>query len=686
MIRANPAARIGWVFFLLFLGMLLAGHAAWGNDFTADISARMFNSDVTGKVYASDGRYRMDLTVAGDDVEKGPVVVTNRVKGVTLLLNPNTRTYDTFKSFSLRAYMLDPFQAITYLQENVTRRRINAETVAGYACDHDGFYDQDVKLADVWFARDLDAFPVKAHIVSGRKDGAVKVKTNIRDVTLELSNIKVAPIDSAVFAIPAGYAKEVHSSQVRKDKPAITQTVKGSAPWGRRIGQGGEIQVAVDPHRPVAIVLKNLTDRSSCRYRIIPQNGALDATPPQPVALTKKWQKKRFEIKKSKKSAQVMVHVEEGLVYAAVTNEADPFAFSRDRKIQEGYLHLSILGATQIDLDPARPAIITVTGDSQDAPESRVVLKCFQRGKQDKTIQQECRLANGDSEVFHFAPEQQVRACDIGVKGENDGIVYRAEQPAAAPAKTRTENAPATAKPESTPKIVRTPSSASVGRTSTIQPGSKAAALDKATAKIIIRALNNGDVAAVRERIDNGMDPNALVYGAPLLQSAANLSTADMVKMIITRGGDLAYRDRSDNDALSQAQSNRKHWQAVIAVLVEAGAPVNDETNVWKLAFKTKNGVFQPGVRETLGMLFSKGADINKPISKSGTTLLMHAAKKAWLEPLEFYLDHGADIDARDGSGQTALDWARTPRRGEKAYEQQNRQAIIERLVSLGAP
>ena len=182
------------------------------------------------------------------------------------------------------------------------------------------------------------------------------------------------------------------------------------------------------------------------------------------------------------------------------------------------------------------------------------------------------------------------------------------------------------------------------------------------------------------------MDPNALVYGAPLLQSAANLSTADMVKMIIARGGDLTYRSRSGNDALSQAQSNRKHWQAVIAVLVEAGAPVNDETNVWKLAFKTKNGMFQPGVRETLAMLFSQGADINKPISKSGTTLLMHAAKKAWLDPLKFYLDHGADIDARDGSGQTALDWARTPQRSEKSFEKKNRQAIIELLESLGTP
>jgi hypothetical protein len=686
MTRTKSTARISCGFVLLFLGLLLADRSAWGNDFTADIAARMFDNDVTGKIYATDGRYRMDLTVTGDDVAKGPVVVVDRTKGVTLLLNPNTRTYDEFKNFSPRAYLIDPFQTITYLQENVTRRRIGTDTIAGYACDHDGFYDQDVKLADVWFAGELGAFPVKAHIVSGRDEGAIKVNTNIRDVTLALSNIKAGSIDASVFAIPEGYAKEDRPAPAKQDKPAITRTIKGAAPWGRRIGKGGEIQVAVDPRRPLKIILKNLVDRSSCRYRLIPENGVSDAAPPHPVDLVKKGQTKRLEIEKAKNTVWVSVQVEAGLVYAAVTNEADPFAFDRDRKIQEGYLHLSILGATGISLDPARPATITVTGDSQDAPVSVVTLKCFRRDYQDKVFEQECRIANGTSETFNFAPEQQIRTCEIGVAGENDGVQYLAEQPAVAPKPARTANDPsAAAKPPSAPKIVRTQPSVSVGRASKTTPGSNAAGLDKAATKIIIQALNDGDIATVQEQIDNGMDPNAQVYGAPLLQKAANLSTADMVKMIIARGGDLTYRDRSGNDALSQAQSNRKHWQAVIAVLVEAGAPVNEESTVWKLAFKTRNGMFEPGVRETLETLFSRGADINKPISQNGETLLMHAAQKAWLEPVRFYLDQGADIEAQDGKGQTALDWARTPQRGEKPYEQRNRKAIITLLESSGA-
>jgi ankyrin repeat protein len=89
-------------------------------------------------------------------------------------------------------------------------------------------------------------------------------------------------------------------------------------------------------------------------------------------------------------------------------------------------------------------------------------------------------------------------------------------------------------------------------------------------------------------------------------------------------------------------------------------------------------------VQETLAYLLSKGANVNTPISKSGNTLLMFAAKMAWLEPFEFYLAQGADIHARDAKGNSALSWAKTERRGEQPYEQQNRKAIIALLASKG--
>ena len=676
-------ARLALGCLILCCTTLLPNRTAWGNDFTADIATRMLNDDVTGRLYVTDGRYRMDLNVKEKGVSKGPVVIVDRSKGVTLLLNPNTHTYDTFENFSFRAHMIDPFQAITYLQKNATKRRVGTDTVAGYATDHCGFYDRDVKLADVWFAGGLGDFPVKAHIISGRNDGAVKAKTNISDVTLALSNIAETPIDATVFAIPKGFAKQERPTPAKKEPPAITQTVKGAAPWGRRIGKRGEIQVAVDPQRPIKLVLKNMTDRSMCTYRIIPQGSDPNAAKPKQVILEKRGQVRRIEIEKSKKSAWVYVQVDEGLVYAGVTNEADPFAFNRDRQIKEGYLQQSILGSTGIIVDPARPMTIIVSGDSQDASASSVTLKCFKRDYKDIVFNQTRLIANGATETWEFSPDQQIRTCEIGVTGENDGVKYRTEQPAVA-TKGATKAAATPAKPRQAPNIVHTQPGASVGSGPKTTARQRGAGLDKDATREIMTALNSGDTATVKSHLDKGMDPDVFIYGAPLLQKAANLSSPEMVKLIIASGADLQYKDRSGNDALFQAQSNFKHWQEVIPVLVEAGIGVNRNTPIWKVAFKTKEGKFQPGVQETLAYLLSKGANVNTPISKSGNTLLMFAAKMAWLEPFEFYLAQGADIHASDAKGNTALSWAKTERRGEQPYEQQNRKAIIALLASKG--
>jgi len=686
MIRTKPNEVLSKLCFSIILcGILFPYQSAWGSDFTADISAYILNSDATGKMYVADGRYRMDLKVQEKKMDKGPIIIVDRPKGQTILLNSDATTYDIFENFSFRAHMVDPFQAITFLEENVEKRLVGTDAIAGYPCDHYAFYDRDFKLADVWFARDLQSFPLKAHIVSGREHGSLTIKTNIGDTKLELSNIQEGLIDTTLFDVPQGFARETPSREVRKEKPRITETVEGAAPWGRRIGKDGEIQVRVDPRRPIKITLKNLVEKSICAYATLAEGGDRGAAAFKPLGFDKKSQDRNIEINKNKKTEWVFIRVEEGLVYATVANHLDPFAFSRDQKMYEGYLNHSVLESTGVIVDPDRKLTITVTGDSQDAPGSEVSVKCYRDSYKNKMFDKTFNLANGATKTWEFLPDRQVQTCEIGVMRETCGIKYCAEQPALAQEKKDVPQAStAPSKTQAAPKVVRTQPSQYGRSTKAPQKDAPSTGLDKTTSQEILKALNSGDVAAVKSHLDRGIDPNALVYGAPLLQKAANLSTADMVRLIIESGGDLRYKDRNGNDALFQAQSNTKNWQHVIPVLVEAGIEVNRNTPIWKIAFKTQGGKFKPGVQDTLNYLLSRGADVNMPISKNGNTLLMFAAKMAWLEPVQFYLDHGADINARDDKGNTALTWAKTERRGEQPYEQQNRRAIISLLESMG--
>ena len=210
--------------------------------------------------------------------------------------------------------------------------------------------------------------------------------------------------------------------------------------------------------------------------------------------------------------------------------------------------------------------------------------------------------------------------------------------------------------------------------------------LSKKQASKVMKAINANDVAAVESELDKGMDINSMLYGGTLLMKAANLGTADMVKMLISRGANVNYRTSRGDDALSVAMSNSRHWQQVVPTLVEGGITIDEKTPIWKIAFKTKKRKLLPEARKMLELLFAKGASPDCYTSKKESTVIMYYAKKVWLDPLKFFLDHGADVNARTLDGKTALSMALTkPRRPEKPAQKKERQAVVDLLRSKGA-
>jgi ankyrin repeat protein len=210
--------------------------------------------------------------------------------------------------------------------------------------------------------------------------------------------------------------------------------------------------------------------------------------------------------------------------------------------------------------------------------------------------------------------------------------------------------------------------------------------LSKKQANNVIKAINANDIAAVESALDKGMDINSMLYGGTLLMKAANLGTDDMVKMLISRGANLNYRTSRGDDALSVAMSNSHHWKLVVPTLVESGIIIDEKTPIWKIAFKTKRGKLLPEAKKMLELLFARGANPNCYTSKKESTIIMYYAKKGWLDPLTFFLDHGADVNAKTQDGKTALSMALTkPRRPEKPAQKKERQAVVDLLRSKGA-
>ncbi len=650
---------------ILWLGTTCVNRPAWGGGFTADISEQVFNTDATGKIFVGDGQYRMDLHVQDKRGRGNPIIIVDRKAGRTLLLDAKMKTYEEAKNFTFRAYMLDPFQSVETLERTVEKKMAGIETLAGYACDKYEYFDGSAKLAEVWFSKDLQ-FPVKIHIVSGRGEGSINVKTNIGDTWVELRNIKEGPVDPGLFSIPEGYAQaktpEAPKKKAAASLPSVSLMEKGTSPWGRRITKGGEIRVKVDPERPCKIRVTNLADQSAYTLTAFRKNAPENAAQPKQYTLGKRGQKREVSLGQGKKTREVSIRVDQGLIYAVVMNEKKDF--DRDDTVREAYLiEKQGIGYT---VDPKKELKISMTGDSQDSAESEVKLIGYRQDYKDKLFEEVVRLVNGKSKSWTFASEKNIRTIDVLVD-KTGGVKFRMEQPAPAPKIVRTQ--PIKKKQTPTKKAGKT----------------FGAALSKTDAKVISLAFFKNDIKTVKAYFEKGMDANITLNGAPLLQKAARQCNAEMVKLIIAQGGDLTYRAKNGQDALFQAISNTGHWNEVIPVLVEAGVEVNEKTPIYKITQKVKNGKFKPGVKKTLELLLTNGADINYPTSTSGSTHLMFAAKMAWLEPVEFYLAHGADINARDRKGNTALSLAKTKRKGEQPYEEENRKVIIELLESKGA-
>ena len=186
-------------------------------------------------------------------------------------------------------------------------------------------------------------------------------------------------------------------------------------------------------------------------------------------------------------------------------------------------------------------------------------------------------------------------------------------------------------------------------------------------------AVVTGQSGSVKWLLANGADANATNGdGGTALGTAAFLGQAEMAKMLIDAGIDTSLRNDSGQAALDIARLDWATTEYIAAMLklpveraeVEAGrakivamlggTPVD--------GWGALAGVIVNDDAAALKQLLGKGADPNARDPRNGTTALILAAFLGRVDIAKILLVAGADLNAKNNDGATALSAAELDR------------------------
>ena len=152
--------------------------------------------------------------------------------------------------------------------------------------------------------------------------------------------------------------------------------------------------------------------------------------------------------------------------------------------------------------------------------------------------------------------------------------------------------------------------------------------------------------------LDRGADINSGY--CPPLHSAAMKGPKEVVELLVQRGADINAKDKWGNTPLywviyniaNEGRSIDNNIE-IMNLLIDNGADVKNNNNILLFAVKT-------GCIEAVQSLLEAGADINAK-NDSGQTTLHIAARNGYKDVAELLIDEGADINAKDNDGHTPL-------------------------------
>ena len=191
---------------------------------------------------------------------------------------------------------------------------------------------------------------------------------------------------------------------------------------------------------------------------------------------------------------------------------------------------------------------------------------------------------------------------------------------------------------------------------------------------VLMRAVESGSLEMVELLLAQGVDVNAQAKdGRTALMIAASRKRPEIAKLLLERGAEANAKNQDGETALFSAVESGD--PEVAEILLDNGAAIDEEneageTPLLKAAEKgyvdvvrllkkrgAESSVFVAAVEgdtDELGRFLSRGVHVDTR-DKRGRTILMAAVKHANLEAARMLLEKGADVNALDGDGVTAL-------------------------------
>jgi len=186
-------------FAIFVLLMALPLMAQMPQPFSADMTTVHPNGPkLTGKLYFSPPRIRMDMTSTGE--QHGPFsgnmsMIVDSTAQTTYMLMPQAKMYMEFhanNASSMNTGMRN-LQNLTQrgtCPEGTTCKKAGAEVVNGRSCDKYENTDKSGRSSTVWIDQKLH-FPIRVQDADG--------------ATTDFTNVKEGAQDPSLFQLPAGY-------------------------------------------------------------------------------------------------------------------------------------------------------------------------------------------------------------------------------------------------------------------------------------------------------------------------------------------------------------------------------------------------------------------------------------------------------------------------------------------------